>query len=122
MKSTDRRPAPITLAVLHEGKGIQNVSPTYAAVTDLARPIGKPCPVCPGCSKPFTVARKPWTWILLCPVNSPVPIALHYDLCGKCANALGEKGAAYESLIAHIQAFVNGDEIASPEGGPGPEH
>ena len=118
----NRRPEPLTLAPLPEGKRVQDVLPAFAAVTDELGPIGEPCPVCPGCSKPFTVARKRRLGVRLYPANSPVPVVLRYDLCGKCSHAFREKGAAYESLIAHIQAFVNGDEIASPEGGAGPKH
>lgn len=96
------------LIELPKGKRVQDVLPQFAAVVNMvATSVGEPCPFCPGCSKPFTAARKPGKQIIrLYPVLSPIPIAVQYRLCVRCLRNLRSSGSQRHSTLAAIECFM----------------
>lgn len=70
--------------------------------------IGKPNPVCAGCRKPFDAVRKPRKAIRLYPVNSPIPIAYSFNICGHCLALLRRGGSAKDGVLAAVEAYCEG--------------
>lgn len=90
---------------LPKGKRVQDVLPQFAAVVSMVTPfIGAPCPICPGCSKPFTATRKPRQIIRLYPVSPLIPIVIQFRLCGPCWFKCRSGGR--DGVLAAIEYFM----------------
>jgi len=100
------------LIELPKGKRVQDVLPQFAAVVSMANPfiVGEPCPICPGCSKPFTASRKPRQIIRLYSVSSLVPIVIQYRLCRSCWFQCRLGGSKRDGVLAAIENFMGGND------------
>jgi hypothetical protein len=101
------------LIELPKGKRVQDVLPQFADVSKETDPIGIPCQICPSCTKPFTVARKPRLRIRLYPTWSLVPVAIQYRLCGSCAWQYRAGGSIRAAVLDAVERFLEGSEATT---------
>jgi len=70
--------------------------------------IGKPNAECASCRKPFNELRKRRKAVRIFPMNSPLPVAFSYDICGQCFNLYRQGGHGMDSVLASVESYFDG--------------
>lgn len=113
MNANDSSGAPHHMVAIPAGKTVRDLLPQFSDVKHEVGPIGKPCALCAGCGRPFTAARKPRLTLKLYPIHCPVPVALLYRICGRCAIQYRAGGEERNRILAAVERFVLGDGAAA---------
>lgn len=96
---------------LPTGKTIGEFLPAFSDVKHEIH-LGTPSKTCGACRKPFSAVRKPRKKLYVYPMHIPVPVRFDVCICGACLALLRQGGEAADGVLAAVQAFLEGDEVA----------
>lgn len=95
-----------------DGMTVGDILPVFDSVKEDIH-VGEPNTDCAACRKPFGVVRKPRKIIRVYHVNTPVPIAFQYRVCGGCLALYQRGGDERDGFLAAVEAFHDGAPIGA---------
>jgi len=98
------------LDAIPDGMKISDLLPVFSDVKGDIH-VGAPNEDCAACRKPFNMVRKPRKSIRVYHVNTQIPIAFQYRVCGACLALYQRGGDDRDAFLAAVEAFHDGEPL-----------
>lgn len=102
-----RKPRLHSMTPIEEAVSSGDFPAVFAGIKNVFR-VGDPNHICAGCRRPFNVVRRRRKAIRIFPIDTLVPVAFSYDICGHCYALYHKGGADRDGVLAAVQSYCEG--------------